>query len=609
MSQILPWFVVLVYLVPIIGTLVSMRRRGRIIWSFGDSLRALLPEDRFYRKVKGWEARYQRWKERHPLRGYLNVDLLNLFMGKIEYAFGHLRDYTIGLYMMGAFVFNLTLMVIGDSNIRADRFTTLFYYGFFALLTLWTYRRHVAIGLHMTEFLRANPHVHPEEFFEHYYRRLGPSAVPIPVKAARTVDPTNVSYLTGQKPKQGYGPLLRSILDTTIFARSAYRALETIGPEYGRAVADAIASLWGSRILQLFRSRLTVEGIEKFHSLPGKVILVSNHKSLLDFVLNFFVLSSTHLAGGRNIRPRYMAAKDHFVDNKLVYSGVGVGKTIEAIDMIFVDRKGKGKEAILDACRKLSEKEIEIAMYPQGTRALWNLGPNGERMDAGFYTTGTSNSLKKELGHLKKGCAFLAIDTAMVLKEKGVPVHLVFIGIDGTATLMPKGSSKIQTEGTVKFTVGDVLTLNPADVEELEKPAESEPQTEAQQRYLALVERLQREINRGLVRVLNLHEKLRGRFIEEIKKRNLISRDSLLVINRRLMDADRNEDLLPFQIIDRTYALPQEEQTVFLKETAKRLADGASLTGLRDQVTDQLFRYRGKELKTIARQEKAKKVS
>jgi 1-acyl-sn-glycerol-3-phosphate acyltransferase len=609
MSQILPWLVVLIYIVPIIGTIVSMRRRANQIWSFGKYLRAFLPEDRVYRRIKVWEARYEAWKGKHPLSHYLNLDLLNRYAGKLEYLLGHTRDYTIGLYMMGAFVFNLTLMVIGDANIRADRFTSLFYYGFFALLTLWTYRRHVATGLQMTEFMRANPNAHPGEFFEHYYRRLGPSAVPVPAKAIRIVDPTNVSYLSGKKPKQGYWPLLRGVLDTTIFARSTYKALETLGPEYGREIHDVIAPLWGSRILQLFRSRLIVEGVEKFHSLPGKVILVFNHKSLLDFALNFFALSSTHLGSGRNIRPRYMAAKDHFVDNKFVYSGVGVGKTIEAVDTIFVDRKGKGKLAILDACRKLAGKEIEIAMYPQGTRAPCNVGANGERLDAGFYTTGTATSLKKELGHLKKGCAFLAIDTAIALKERAIPVHLVFIGIDGTATLLPKGSSKIQTEGTVKFTVGDIFTLNPSDVEGLEKPAESESLNEAEGRYLELVERLQREINRGLVRALNLHEKLRNRFIEEIKKRNFIPRESLLLVNHRLAEADRNENLLPYQILDRIYALPNDEQPAFLKELARYLAGGQDLLPLRDRVTDQMFRHRGKELKTIVRQEKAKKVS
>ncbi len=607
MNALLPWLVVLIYLVPIIGTLVSMVRRVGHFWSFSLSLRWFFPEDRFYRKIKAWGGRYNAWKARHPLTSYANLSFLNLLAGKIEYAIGHLRDYTIGVVMMGMFVYTLSRMLFSqDSSIISNRFSSLFYDGFFALLSLWTYRRHVTTGLKMTEFMRGNPFAHPEEFFEHYYRRLSPAAVPIPAKAGRTVDPTDVSYLTGRPPRQSSWLLLHSVYDTAIFARSVYRAVETLGQEYGREIFDVMASLWGSRMLQLFRTRLKVEGVEKFNGLTGKVILVFNHKSILDFVLNFFALSSTRLASGRTIRPRFMASKDHFVDNKFVYNGIGVGKVIEGVDMVFVDRKGKGRLAILDACRKLAEKEIDIAMYPQGTRAMGNYGVHGERLDAGYYTTGTLNSLKKTLGHLKKGCAYLAVDTAMVLKPRNIPVHLVFIGIDGTSTLLPKGSLKIQTEVSVKMTVGDVVTINPAEVEGLERPMDENPQNDSQKRYLDLITRLQEQINRGLLGSLGLHEKLRSRFLREVKEGSLIPTDKLLILNHQLTQAEREENPLPFVILDRIYALPPHDQPPFLREAAQRLIEGGDWITLRNQVTERLFRFRGKELKTMVLQEQAK---
>ncbi len=609
MSHITHWLVVLVYIVPLIGTLAAMRRRAQSLLSIGDSLRALFPEDRYYRKIKLWEQRYHAWRTQNPIAAYINLDFLNRVAGKIEYAFGHLRDYTIGVYMMAAFVFDITLMIFGETQTRGEQFPSLFYHGFFALLSLWTYRRHVCTGLMMTEFMRVNPHVHPQEFFEHYYRRLGPSNIPVPTKATRVVNPTHISYLTGKKPKQSYWLLLRGMYDTAIFARSAYKTLDTIGEEYGREVFDVMASLWGSRMLQLFRAKLVVEGVEKFHALSGKIVLVFNHKSHLDFVFNFFGLSSTHLAQGRSIRPRYMAAKDHFVDNRIVYSGLGVGKLIETVDMVFVDRKGKGKDAILDACQKLGEKQIEIAMYPQGTRALWNSGPQNERLDAGFYTTGTTNSLKKDLGHLKKGCAFLAIDTALSIHDQNSPLHLVFIGIDGTGTLVPKGAVKVQTETTVRFTVGDVFTLMPQDVEGLEKPADTNPLNEAQIKYTELVEKIQREINRGLVKALQLHEKLRTRFLEDVRKENLVPKENILKLNHRLIQAEKEEEQLPFMILDRIYALPYQERVPLLKEIAVCLLENKELTTLNERVIDQLFQRRGKELKTIITQERARKVS
>ncbi len=605
--------IVLIYLVPIIGTLTQMWRRAGQIWNIWNSLRAFFPEDRIYRRLKGWDARFAAWKRRHPITTYASIQHLNLLAGKIEYGIGHLRDYTIGLWMMAAFVYDLTVMVFGSPEIRAGRFQTLFYHGFFALLSLWTYRRHVTTGLQMTEFMRSNPHVHPQEFFDHYYRRLGPAAVPVPSKATRVVDPTHVSYKTGRPPKKTLWVWMHGTFDTAIFARSAYRALETLGPVYGREVFDVMASLWGSRMLQLFRAEMTVEGTENLKGLSGKIILVCNHKSYLDFVFNFFALSSTRLASGRNVRPRYLAAKDHFVDNKMIHSGLGVGKLIEAVNMVFVDRKGKGRDAVGEAARILLEKEVEVAMYPQGTRALANFGPKGERLDAGYYTTGSVRSLKSDLGHLKKGCAYLAVDTAIALSRQ-VPrdetaLHLVFVGIDDVASIIPKGAYQVQTEGSVRFRIGEALTISPAEVQSLSKPTGETAENEAEKKYLEFVGSVQSEIDRRLVRILNLHERLSRRFIEELRKREIAPRENLLKINHELAEAARMGNRLPFMILDRIYALPFRDQPLFLEELAHKFANKEELAPLRDAVTDELFRHRGGELKKISMQEEARKVA
>ena len=186
--MILPWFVVLIYIVAIIATVVSMKRRIGQVWNWGNSFRSLFPDDRLYRKIREWDTRFHAWKKTVRTTHELSLQSLNLLAGKLEYFIGHLRDYTIGLYMMARFVFDLTLMVFGEPALRAERFPSFFYHGFFALLTLWTYRCHVTTGLKMTEFMRVNPTAHPQEFFDHYYRRLGPAAVPGSAHPARGRD-------------------------------------------------------------------------------------------------------------------------------------------------------------------------------------------------------------------------------------------------------------------------------------------------------------------------------------------------------------------------------------------------------------------------------------
>ncbi|MBI2981962.1 MAG: 1-acyl-sn-glycerol-3-phosphate acyltransferase [Deltaproteobacteria bacterium] len=606
-----PWFIVLIYLVPILGTIAQIARRFGQIWNIGKSIRAFLPDDRLFRKFKAWESRFLSWKFDHPLSKYTNLLTINLWAGKIEYAIGHTRDYTIGLWMMGAFVYDLTVMVFYDPSLRAGRFPTLFYHGFFALLTLWTYRRHVGIGLKISEFLRVNPNVHPQELFDHYYRRLGPMAAPIPSHAEKKVNPTDVSYKTGVKPRRRFWPILHGAYDTAIFARSVYRALETLGPRYGREIFDVMASFWGSRILQLFQCELRVEGAEKFHSLDGKIILVFNHKSKLDFVFNFFALSNTRLADGRPLRPRFLAAKDHFIDNKLVHSGLGVGRTIQEVGMVFVDRKGQGRYAIDEAVNTLLNNEIDLAMYPQGTRALANSGSKGERLDAGYYTTGTANSLKRELGHLKKGCAYLALDSAIALSKKEPeaiqPIHLVLVAIDGVATVFPKGTLRIQTGERISYRVGDILTLNPLEVKGMKKPTTKEVADESEKRYEKKIEEIQEVIDRGLTKTLRLHENLLNRFQEEMRRSDFVPKTDQFKLVHQLSSALKKGERLPFVILDRIFALPFRKQADYLKQLSIFILTGRDLKILRDEVTDELFWHRGKELRTIIRQEQAKR--
>lgn len=610
MIHVVRWGIVVLYLIPMIGTIVAMGRRGRSVWTFGRGLRARIPDNPISRQLKRWSHAIRMWWARQALGQRLSVRRVNAEFGRIEYLIGHLRDYTIGVVMMGGVVYNLTMCLLMGPDRLINYFYDAVYFGVFAGLSLTTYRRHVTTGLKMTEFLRANPHVHPQEFFDHYYRHLGPLNEPIPVHAEVSVNPEDVSYRSGGEAQLGYGRLFYGLYDTAIFARSSYKALDTIGAEYGRAGFDVWSSLWGSRMIQLFRSDLKVKGADKFKELDGKIILVCNHKSHLDFVFNFFALSKTHLKDGRAIRPRYMAAKDHFIDNKFVYEGLGVGRLIENVDMVFVDRTGKGADAIQQAAEVLVKTDVSIAMYPQGTRAYGNLGWQRERRDAGFYTTGSARRLKERLGHLRKGCAHLLLDTAMALhrEKRETPVHLVFIGIEGTANLVPKGSFKVRTESEVTFTVGDVYTIYPHEVDGFEKPPREGPQRESQRLYHARVNEVMEAINDGLVKALDLHRKLIDRFIADVREKKLAPSDNWLLIKNHLTAFEQKGMSLPFEVIDRIYALDPSYWTSYLKELAEIFAvENPSfevLQTLNEAVIDFLLQTRGKLMKKALMGEK-----
>ena len=465
---------------------------------------------------------------------------LNRRLGELEYLYGHLRDHTVGVAMVFLAAYDLTRVLFGDGF---DASSVAHVFG--AVLAAAAYQRHVNVGLAMTELMRMNPTIHPQEYFDRYYDRLGPRAIALPARATRTIDPTDVSFTTGAPPLQSKKPLVRALYDTAMFARSAYRVLATCGPQYGRETFDAMATLWGSRVLQLFGSRLTVEGLDELAKIEGKLVLAFNHKSHLDFVFAFFALSTARLKDGRRLRVRYIAAKDHFVDNALVYSWIGIGKLIEAVDMVFVDRKGAGgKNAIGDASKKLAAFPIDVAIFPQGTRALAHRGDRGERQDAGYYTSQARRD--GELSHLKKGAAHLALDTARVI---GQPVHVVCFTIEGTATLVPKGSFAVQTETHVRFAHAGTLTIDP------QRP----PQIEA----------IQAALNASFTQGLQIDRRLGERFLATVRD-ELSPEDA-----RRLQDAVaravRDGDTRLFGDLDFACSVTAIERATVFRAVANRV--------------------------------------
>ena len=141
-------------------------------------------------------------------------------LGSLEYVFGHLRDHTLGLVAVTLAAYDLTSIIFGAAFGLSQLAHVLV-----ALLSILSYHRHVESGLAMTEFMRVNPTVHPQEFFDRYYDRLGPRTVSPPSQAELVIDPRDVSFMSGAAPKQSLLPLLRGVFDTAIFARSAYRTL------------------------------------------------------------------------------------------------------------------------------------------------------------------------------------------------------------------------------------------------------------------------------------------------------------------------------------------------------------------------------------------------
>ncbi|MBI4365448.1 MAG: hypothetical protein HY543_01370, partial [Deltaproteobacteria bacterium] len=127
---------------------------------------------------------------------------------------------------------------------------------------------------------------------------------------------------------------------------------------------------------------------------------------------------------------------------------------------IFVNRRGTPEErrqAIADAVEQLVRAGVDLAIYPQGTRAPGRRDANGERMDAGYFTAGGARRLATIGGHVRKGAAHLAVLAAKRLAEEPIPkpLYVVPIALLGTATALPKGSVRVQTATEIRVVIGE----------------------------------------------------------------------------------------------------------------------------------------------------------
>lgn len=208
-----------------------------------------------------------------------------------------------------------------------------------------------------------------------------------------------------------------------------------------------------------------------------------------------------------------------------------------------------------EAAQKLTDSNVEVAVYPQGTRAWGLVNEKGERIDAGYYTTFTSKTLDLPRGHLKSGTAQLILDAALRLREKNErPLKVLFIGIDGTATVGPKGSFLIQTESEVIFRIGACWTVILPQEIKFENPEGKPCTTEAHENYLAEIKAISAQIDREMEKVIGRHKTLTERILKEPHLDS--NEENILRLQNFLKRADATENILPFVVLDRIYALP-----------------------------------------------------
>ncbi len=535
----------------------------------------------------------------------------NLRVGALEYTVAIPRNYTIGVGY-AVYLFYLIMQALWSGEAGPQTFSRMAIPAVVTFLSVISYQRFIFASLKIAEFLRSNPCMSPEAFFEWFYQLLGPIPYKLPDPHSQAVvDPTGVDFGEGTLTMQSHRLVFKGLLDTAHLAHICLRNLKYLGPESAREIFDCMASMWGKRTLQLFHASFRVEGVEILEQLEGRIVLSFNHKSHMDFVMIFFALSGIRLPSGRGIRPRFITAKDHFVDNFVVYELLGIGRLIETVDMVFIERRksGKGLDTLSQAARFVAEKPIDIAIFPQGTRAVPHRDRSGERMDAGYFTTFSPRGAHDDTGHIKKGLAFLAVDAARTLRGKGeeTPLHIVNIGIEGTASMVGKGASSAQTRVPVVVRVGEVIHVAAEDVKGLEKPRNTAG-TPGEARYMELVEQIYHRTDRALIEVSRIREKLGARFLSDLRGDLQLAPERIERV-RMALEAPEGVPEDVYKALDRLYACPVKNWDPCLLELARLLEAGGPAEGFkafRGKVTQTLLenfkqKQHGKKVRKPAR--------
>jgi 1-acyl-sn-glycerol-3-phosphate acyltransferase len=491
------------------------------------------------------------------------------FVSNVEFYSQALRFYFVGLPIIIFLFYNIYLSLFTSQIVSVNLLLSLVGLSF---LVIYQRDAKVSTDVRLAEILRTRPNLHPLCFYGLYRMQLALGIGHCSSEDEEEVK-TYYDYRKNERSRHTGSFLIPAIFDTMCIAHLGLSALDRVGEKYLFEMVDDIYFIWGKRMLQLAQGSFSTKGLDRLEGKEGKFILIYNHKSSFDFMLGSLGFARMAI-NDRSMRPRFLVAKDHFKDNHLIYRVFGVGRLCEAIKMIFIERKNHkmSVQNLEAAAKKIAHDDIDIAIYPQGTRSDGNYDRAGKRRDAGYYTTITKRDLTSPLAHLKKGTAYLVFNALRELYESKIDqnLNLVFVGIKGAGTTLPKGRFKVQTENEIEFSIGEVVTISPQVIEEVLNPQNTLEQSEAnKQRFILQIHGM---INDELKNVLQIHESLKQRFLTELRGQFRYDAEKIQRIQVCLEEFSHDNDSV-FQILDLTYSLPLSLWNGYLSELSQVLLE------------------------------------
>ena len=385
----------------------------------------------------------------------------------------------------------------------------------------------------------------PKEVFDYVHLARSPWPTLEPV-ALEELDATHVDFRNRAAPRSPFIEFVFAVLETASIANFVLQAADDLPIERFRRMFDTVGRTWSLRVAYRFRLEMKVEGAEHLQGVRNQAFLAFNHESIMDFCLAFFATGARETGTGRYLAPRFIAAKDHFKDNPILYSILGIGRAMERSGMIFVDRKtaGAGLQVVEESSKVIKDLGVDVAIFPQGTRALGHYSADGTILGAGYYTT--TGRRPVGCGHFRRGLSMMAAELS-----KTQDVDILPIGIVGAALVIPAKTFAVSTHRTVTYTIGPCFHLA--------KGAHHE------------AEALLKDVELIVRRAAHINGRLIERWAGELGR---APQDADRLMNL-LESWEEAEEPLPFAVMDLIFTRSPEQRESWLQQVFELADEGA----------------------------------
>lgn len=412
----------------------------------------------------------------------------------------------------------------------------------------------------LLDHVAAHPGIHPRVFFRYWRRRYQPWSFRFAAPTVLQLPVMDFRKGAASPPRLSLLPLLCGLRSTWVIASAGLYARKKWGQDYLHSICDAMMLLWAARMCEVSQLRVEMEGFENLSDIRDPLLVICNHKSVFDFVVVPLALGLARMPQRGPVRLRFMAAKDHFIDNFFVYRILKIGLAMKAVGMIFVDRKGKDRKASVDeAVEQMFSSGVDVVIFPQGTRAWPQQDAMGNRWDAGYFAAGKSDRMSVFGGHLKKGAAHLAMQAAA-----HHPLSVLPVAVYGTATVYNKQSLKVQLNETVGVRIGSPIRL------------EAAPQGEPA--YSVSVKDLHARMDAAMIEVSGIIPRLEQRLLTDTRR--MLRPNEFDEFVQVVQDRRNRKDALFFSVADQIYSISKDAQHGRLVQLVGAARMGASAEDL-----------------------------